>query len=450
MEKQMLRATLDAYRKRGVLKVCQKEVDPLYEMGAVLKYYQNEVPMLFERVKGYQMPVAGAVFGERSAYYDLMGMTPENRLFKMMAAVANPQPTRLLPNGPVKENIVTSRIDLQRMFPIPKFHEEDSSTYLTSGIVVLKDPETGQTHISVRRLQINGGNEVSVLVASPLAQQQYTQMEALNRPLEIAIVLGYDHSLLLASQISSEVYGVDKYQVDSALRGEPLELVKCHSVDLEVPAYAEIVLEGIMPPHKRKPEGPFGELMGYYGGVGPHPVAEIKTVMHRNQAIFLTAFPCREEHLSNGLIREMELYNAVKTMADVTDVNVTVSGGCRFHGVVAIRNARPGQAKSAILAALGSNKDLKHVVIVDDDVDIYSHDDVEWAIATRFQASHDLVVIPNAIGSGLDPSNSLRGVTDKMGLDATRPTDEQGNKFHRAVIPGYETIDIGRYFPGEN
>ena len=90
------------------------------------------------------------------------------------------------------------------------------------------------------------------------------------------------------------------------------------------------------------------------------------------------------------------------------------------------------------------------MVIVDDDVDIYSHDDVEWAIATRFQASHDLVVIPNAIGSGLDPSNSLRGVTDKMGLDATRPTDEQGNKFHRAVIPGYETIDIGRYFPGEN
>lgn len=450
MEKQMLRATLDALKARGDLKTCHVEVDPVYELGAVLKHYKNEVPILFEKVKGHRMPVAGALFGDRQMYYDLMGMTKEDRLFKMMAAVANPQATKMMNKGPVTENIVTSRIDLQRMFPIPKFHELDSSTYITSGIVVLKDPETKKTHISVRRLQINGGNEISVLAASPLAQQQYTDMEKLNKPLEIAVVLGYDHSLLLASQISSAIYGVDKYEVDSALRGEPLELVKCTSVDLEVPAYAEIVLEGIMPPHKRKEEGPFGELMGYYGGVAPHPIAEIKAVMHRSNPIFQVAFPCREEHLSNGLIREMELYGALKNIVDVVDVNVTMSGGCRFHAVASIRQKSSGQAKSAIITALGSNKDLKHVVIVDDDVDIYSHDAVEWAVATRFQAGQDLVVIPGAAGSVLDPSNGLRGVTDKMGLDATRPVGEQGDKFNKAVIPGYEMVKIERYFPNED
>ncbi len=450
MEKQMLRATLDALKIRGALKVCQVEVDPVFELGAVLKHYKNEVPILFEKVKGYKMPVAGALFGDRQTYYELMAMTRENRLFTMMNAVANPKPTKMVNKGPVMENIISSRIDLQRMFPIPKFHEQDSSTFITSGIVVLKDPETKKSHISVRRLQVNGGNEVSVLVASPLAHQQYAAMEKQNKPLEIAIVLGYDHSLLLASQISSAVYGVDKYEVDSALRGEPLELVKCRSVDLEVPAYAEIILEGIMPPGKRKMEGPFGELMGYYGGVAPHPVAEIKTIMHRNNPIFQTAFPCREEHLSNGMIREMELYGALKNIVDVVDVNVTVSGGARFHAVASVKQTASGQAKSAILTALGNNKDLKQVIIVDDDVDIYSHDSVEWAMASRFQASQDLVVIPNAVGSGLDPSNSLRGVTDKMGIDATRPLGEKGQTFYQAVIPGYETIKIDRYFPHED
>jgi 2,5-furandicarboxylate decarboxylase 1 len=422
-------------------------VNPEYELGAVLKYYKNEVPMLFEKIKGYRMPVAGALFGDRETYYDMMGMTKENRLFRMMEAVANPKPFRILEKGPVMEHVINGRINLQQLLPIPKFHEGDSSTYITSGIVALKDPDTGKTHISVRRLQINGGGEISVLAASPLAQRQYLQMEKLNKPLEIAVILGYDHCLLLASQISSEVYGIDKYEVDSALRGEPLELVRCKTVDLEVPAFAEIVLEGIMPPHKRKPEGPFGELMGYYGGVAQHPVAEIRCIMHRSQPVFQTAYPCREEHLANGFIREMELWAAVRNMADVVDVNVTVSGGCRFHAVVAIRKNREGDAKSAVLAALGSNRDLKHVVIVDEDVDIYSHDEVEWAIATRFQASRDLVVVPGAAGSGLDPSNALSGTTDKMGLDATKPLDDAGGKFEKAVIPGFEKINIAGYFP---
>lgn len=448
MERQMLRAALERLENDGKLLHCDREVDPKFELGAVLKHFNNEQPILFNKVKGSKISVVGAMFGKRDIYYDMINTNGKDRIFKMMDAVAHPKPTKLLAKGPIMENIITRNIDLQKMFPIPTFHGEDSSSYITAGIVVLKDPETGQRHISVRRLQVNGGNEISILVASPLAKSQYAFMESQNKPLEVAIILGYDYHLLLASQISAGTYGVDKYEVDSALRGEPLELVRCHSVNLEVPAFAEIVLEGIMPPSKRVEEGPFGELMGYYGERALHPIVQIKAIMHRNNPIFQTSFPCREEHLPNGLIREIELYSILKNLVDVKDVNVTVSGGCRFHAFVSINKRFEGDGKSAIIGALASSKDVKHVVIVDEDVDIFSHDDIEWAIATRVQGSRDMVIVPGALGSGLEPSHIQRGVTDKVGIDATKPLGEAGKGFKRAVIPGYESIDIEKYFPG--
>lgn len=448
MERQMLRASMQELEDRGQLLHCNKEVDPRFELGAVLKYFNNEQPILFNKVKGGKIPVIGAMFGNRNLYYQMIRATGEDRILKMMNAIANPKPTKLLTKGPVMENIITRNIDLSKMFPIPTFHGGDSSSYITAGIVVLKDPETGQRHTSVRRLQVNGGNEVNILVASPLAKSQYAFMENQNKSLEVAIILGYDYYLLLASQISSATYGVDKYEVDSALRGEPLELVKCKNVDLEVPAYAEIVLEGIMPPNKRVEEGPFGELMGYYGERALHPVVQVKTIMHRNNPIFQTSFPCREEHLANGLIREIELYGILKNLVDVKDVNVTVSGGCRFHTFISINKRSEGDGKSAIIGALASSNDVKHVVVVDEDVDIYNHDDMEWAIATRVQGSKDMVIVPCALGSGLEPSHVVRGVTDKVGIDATKPLGEAGKGFKRAIIPGYEKIDIEKYFPG--
>ena len=131
---------------------------------------------------------------------------------------------------------------------------------------------------------------------------------------------------------------------------------------------------------------------------------------------------------------------------DVRDVYVTEGGGYRFNAIVAIKQKRNGEAKSAIISALGLNKDLKQVVIVDDDVDIYREREIEWAITSRAQASHDLVIIPNALGSSLEPSHDIRGVTDKLGIDATKPIDSNG-KFDRAFIPGYDNIDINMYFP---
>ncbi len=449
MERQMFRKTLEKLRSSGRLWHCQKTVDPIYELGAVLDYYNSEQPMVFTQVKGHKVPVVGGVFGERQIYYDLMGMTREDRLQRIMDGIANPKPPKVLREGPVKENIITRNIDIGKMFPIPKSNGKDSERFITAGMLVVKDPETKKTYMAVRRFQINEKDEINALIsgASPLLLQHFKELEDRKEPMECALVLGYDAEYLLASQISSEKYGVDKYHVDSALRGEPLELVKCHSVDLEVPAFAEIVLEGHLVPNKRVEEGPFGELMGYYGEVAPNPVMKIQTVMHRNDPYFQHAFPSPEEHLSNGLIREAEVFSYVNNLVDARDVHVTVPGGCRFHAIVQIRKKHEGDPKTAIMGALASSKDIKHVVVVDEDIDIYNNRDVEIALASRVQAGKDLVVIQGALGSGLEASHVAQGHTDKIGIDATKPLGEKGKLFERAVIPGYEKIDIRQYFP---
>jgi len=447
LERQMLRYTLEQLRSMDELLVCDREVDAKYELGGVLKYFKNKKPILFNRIKGSTLKGVGGLYGNRELFYKLLNTTHEDRLFKLMEAIANPQPYRVVKSGPIKENIIKRNIDLPRLFPIPKYHEKDSSSYITAGVLVVKDPETKQYYTSIRRLQVNGGNKLSVLIASPKLTQDFLELEKQNKPLEVAIILGYDAYFLMASQISSATYGVDKYEIDSALRGEPLELVPCETVDLLVPAYSEIVLEGRIVPGVREMEGPFGELMGYYGKVAPHPIIEIDCVMHRNDPIFQIAFPCREEHMTIGLIREVELYNTMKNQVDVVDVNITEGGGYRYGAFASIRKKNPGDGKAAIISALGSNKEIKYVVIVDEDVDIFDLQDIEWAIASRAQASEDVVIIPGALGSSLEPSHDLRGVSDKIGIDATKPLGEVAEKFERAIVPGYEDIDIRKYFP---
>lgn len=441
----MLRYTLDSLKRNNQLLELNKEVDYIYEMGAVLKHFSNKQPILFNKVKNSDKRTIGGLYGNRDLFFDLMGYTKETRLEKMMEALVNPMPYRVVNNGPVKENIIRNNIDIMKILPVNKFNGLDSSSFITAGVLVVKDPETGKFHTSVRRLQVNKGNSLSALIGSFKLTHDFLEMERQGKSLEVAVVLGYDAPFLLASQYPSATYGVDKYELDSALRGEPLELVKCETNSILVPAYAEIVLEGRMVAGKRELEGPFGELMGYYGKQAPHPIIEVDAITHRHNAIYETAFPCEEEHLTNGLIREMELYYFMKNILDVRDVYVTEGGGYRFNAVVSINQSRKGEAKSAILIALGQNKDLKQVVIVDDDLDIYREREIEWAITSRAQAASDFVIVPGALGSSLEPSHDLRGISDKVGIDATKPIGDP--KFERAFIPGYENIDITKYFP---
>ena len=449
-EGQMLRGALARLEESGHLRVCKVPVDPKFELGAVLCYYDNQVPVLFTSVKGGKMPVAGAVFGNRGLFYTMLGTTQEGRIPKIMNALANPAKPRLLQDGPVRENRVTSGIDIGRLLPVPTSNQLDSGPFITAGILAYKDVETGKTHMAVRRFQVNRGASVNVLVspASPHLNAMLTECARQKRPLECAVILGYDACLLLSSQISSSKYGLDKYEVDSALRGQPLALVPCHTINFVVPAFAEIVLEGVIKPCKTGREGPFAELMSYYSEPADAPLIDITCVMHRNEPIFQHAFPCREEHLAYGMIKEAEIYAMLAHTVDVRDVNLTLGGGCRLHAVVSLKKRAAGDGKTAILGVLGCYKDIKHVVVVDEDVDIFDMMEVEAAIAGRFQAAHDLVRIHGALGSPLEPSHLEAGISDKLGLDCTKPLGDSRAHYVKAVIPEFDkkTFAIDRYF----
>lgn len=447
MANQMLRACLEPLQKKYGMLTCEVPVDPKFEVGGILEKLGNDQPVLFNKIKGHKMPIIGGMFGNREVFYEMTGTTRSERLYKYMDAMHKPIPPRLVEDGPVMEQIHLRNIDLGKLFPMPTFHELDSSSFITAGVMVVKDPEDGKIYTSIRRFQFNGGNNLSVLVTSPHLFGQIQKAKQLKKDFECAIVLGYDYPFCLASQLSTSLYGIDKYEYDGALRGEPLEVVKCKTIDLTVPSQAEIVIEGKIPWNEEAVEGPFGELMGYYGQVAKHPIMRVTAVMQRKDAIFQISAPCKEEHLSNGLIRDMEVFAHVARLVDVKDVNVTIGSGCRFHAVVSIKKKNPGDGKAAILAALGSSKDIKHVVIVDDDIDVFDYKDVEGAIASRVQASKDLVIIPGANGTGLDPSHLIEMTSDKVGIDATKPLGEAGHKFDKAIIPGYERIDLKKYFP---
>lgn len=447
METQMLRATLEKLKASKDMLICQQNVSSEYELGAILKHFNNKTPILFNSVDGAKKRAIGGLYGDRKIIYNLMGIDKETRIDKFISALVNPKDYKIVNDGPVRENIVKHNIDLKRFFPIPKFNEKDSARYITAGVLVVKDKEKNNYYTSIRRFQYLGGNKLSVLIASKKLMNDFLKMEKQNESMEVAIVLGYDAEFLLSSQYSTDLYGVDKYRIDSALRGEPLELVKCETVDLLVPAYCEIVLEGKIISGKREPEGPFGELMGYYGIEKPQPVIEINSIMYRNDPIFQIAFPCREEHVSNGLIREIELYTNLNKVVDVSDVYVTEGGGYRFNAVASIKKHNDGDGKSAIISGLGYNSELKQIVIVDDDVNIYDPQEIEWAITTRAQASNDFVIIKSALGSALEPSHTIRGTSDKVGIDATKPITGDIERFERTKIPGYDKIDINKYFP---
>ncbi|MBY0120498.1 UbiD family decarboxylase [Bacillus sp. S/N-304-OC-R1] len=431
-----MRALLDDWENKGILLRIKKEVDPRYELGAVVNTKNGRQPFLFEKVKGYQSQMAAGLGGDRDLVADSMGIHTSELIPKIIDSIVNPIPTTLKETGPVQENLVTGDFDLADLFPIPTFHAGDSGAYYVSGILVVKDITGTKRYTSIRRMQYLGGNRTNILITSPELLEQYSHFEKQREPMEIAVMFGVVPAVVLSSQISTHLYHTDKLNVAGALLGQSLDVVRCKTVDLEVLAEAEIVLEGRMLPHEREMEGPFGELAGYYGFRSPQPVVEISAVTYRNNAINQTIFPSSfEERLPMALVREATLLSTVRQVVpNIKAVHIPMGGVARYHAVIQIEKKSEGDGKQAALAAFASDKDLKHVVVVNDDVDIFDSDDVEWAIATRVQAASDVFIVPGAKGSPLESSHNLRGVSDKMGIDATYPIGEE-EMFRRTSIP---------------
>jgi 2,5-furandicarboxylate decarboxylase 1 len=234
-------------------------------------------------------------------------------------------------------------------------------------------------------------------------------------------------------------------EIAGALLGRPVEMVKCRTNRVRVQAHAEIVIEGRILPKLREPEGPFGEFPQYYGTRADREVIQVDAITHRSNPIFHTIVGGGIEHLLLGAIpREATLLQHLqRSFPSVRDVRLTRGGTCRYHLAVKIDKTSPGEAKNIIMGAFGGHYDIKQVVVVDMDVDIDDPNEIEWAVATRFQADRDLVVVSGAQGSKLDPS-SADGVSAKMGLDATKPLSTEPMVFKRIHVKGIENVDLGR------
>lgn len=442
------RQQVDFLESRGDLVRVEREVDPVFEVAAVAKHLDPGPAVLFENVKGHDMPVVIGTDGDRRRIAASIGVSPLDLAERYAEAISDPIVPVVVDDGPIKEVIRHKDIDLMSEFPILTHYERDGGPYLTTGVVVAEDPERGIRNLSYHRLQVTGPDEMRGLIVPRHLRQMVETAESENRPVPVAIVIGLDSAERLAAATwgSAIPLGFDELSIAGALKGRPEEIVHCETVPVHVPANAEIVIEAEILPHIRKDEGPFAEFTGNYGPMSENEVFQVKAITRREMPLVqsLVAFTS-EHHNLLGMPYEPVVLKTLRGVLPNTEAVHITAGGCgKFHAVVRIKKRHEGDGKDAIIAALHAVRDIKQVVVVDDDVDPFDAKDVEWAIATRFRADQDLLVITGAKGNELDPSTFGTAITSKMGLDATKPLGEAG-RFEKVRVPGIDEIDISAY-----
>ncbi|HEY7416856.1 MAG TPA: UbiD family decarboxylase domain-containing protein, partial [Ktedonobacteraceae bacterium] len=264
----------------------------------------------------------------------------------------------------------------------------------------------------------------------------FSRLEAQGQDLPVALIIGLPPAYLLASQAVLP-FGVDEAGIGGGLLRQPLPMVRSPRYGILVPASAEYLLEGRVLARQRGPEGPFGEFPRTYGPTSDKPLLEIDDIFHRSNPIFQTILPASKEHMLLGAIpREASIYSAIgHVSSNIRDVVLTFAGGSRYHVVISMTPRRKGEAKNVLVAAFAGFTEIKRVVVVDEDVDISSAEEVEWAIATRVQPHRDVVIIEDALGSPLDPSAGEGGQTSKWGIDATIPVGANRERYERIRTP---------------
>ncbi|MFY9921905.1 MAG: UbiD family decarboxylase [Mycobacterium sp.] len=436
-----LRDWLDHLAARDRLAVIKPNADLRFEVAAYAKRLDGVRATLFPKPSGHTIPVVSGLTSNRGWMAEAMGVEPQELLARFQEAASNPLPSQEVSDAPVQE-IVHRQVDLLKQLPVPTHNEHDGGPYISAGLMIARNPKTGKQNVTIHRCQVTGPNRIGVLLL-PRHTHAYLQMaEEAGTPLDVAIVVGVDPLTLLASQAIVPL-DHDELEIAGALQGRPLPVVKCVTSEVRVPAEAEIVIEGRILPGVREPEGPFGEFPQYYGPRADREVMEVVAVTHRKDAIFHTIVGGGLDHQLLGAIpKEATLLTHLRrSFPNVLDVHLSPGGVMRYHLFVKLKKTQEGQAKNVIMGAFAGSFDLKHVIVVDDDVDIHNPTEVEWAMATRFQADRDLLIVPESQGSKLDPSNR-DGVGAKMGIDATKPVDAAEMVFKRIRVPGEDKIDV--------
>lgn len=442
---QDFREFLGHLEAEGKLLRVKKEVDVRFEIAAgIRKASDTDGPaLLFEKVKGFPgWEVAGGIFATQKLLALAIGLPmaadEESILHRYLECDEKQIKPRLVASGPVKEIIIKGEdVDLSQL-PIPVYSSLDSGPYLAAGIEMAKHPDTGAPNASIHRRMVLDKNHTSILAKG---HQHLGRMiraaEEKGQGLGIATVLGADPVLAIASQVEVP-YGVDEAAVAGAFRGEPLEMVKCETIDVEVPANAEVVIEGVTIPGEHALDGPFGEFPGnYFTLIGEPrtetPLIKVTAITMRKNPIFqamLTGLPhpMTENHILKKWVLAAATYREAVKLADIKTVNASF-GGAGLHHIIAIKKKDDQEPKQLLDTLLHSLRRPRYIVIVDDDINVYDPVEVEWAIATRVRADQDIVIIPPGVIK-----------FPRWGIDATMPMADR-KWYQKISIPGAERVD---------
>ena len=434
-----LRRFLAWAEAEGRLARIERPVDPRLEMARLIHARQGQ-PLLFTDPQRPGWQVAAGVCAQREHFAWALGTGAAGIVPRLIEALRRPSPATQTDEAPCQE-VIDRAPNLDRL-PILKHLPDDGGPYITAAVAIIRDPDYGRNACFHRLMQAGPRSFTARIVEGRGTDTAWRKAVAAGRDLDIAICLGAPIHVLLAAAMSP-AKGIDELAIANQLA--PTPLARCLTVDLEVPAECEAVLEGRITAHLAD-EGPFIDLTETWDIVRSQPVIQIGCLTHRRDPIYHALLPGGLEHkLLMGLPREPTLFQAVAEVADCRAVNITSGGMNWLHAVVQIATHGPEDGRRAIEAAFRGHSSLKHVVIVDNDVDLYDPAAVEWAIATRFQADQDLVVLPDQPSSSLDPSAKLapgqKARSAKMGLDATIPwVDRTGRPLSKAERDGFYKV----------
>jgi UbiD family decarboxylase len=423
--------------KREALIPVGQAVDPTLELARVM-FALDGRPVLFRRLSDHPgWRALSGMCAQRETFAVALGCTVRQLIGRMAAAMERPAAPPVMESGPCQA--VVQPLDLRRL-PIPRYHPDDGGPYVTAGVTVVKDPDLGR-NICFHRLMLLDERRFAARVVE--GRGTHTALTKVGEGLPVAIAVGAPIQVLLAAAMSP-AKGVDELSIAHALA--PTPLARCQTVPLEVPAEAELILEGRITGAVAD-EGPFPDLTGTMDHVRQQPVVEIERITHRRDPVFHALLPGGMEHKNlMGMPREPTIFAAVNEVCRCSGAYITPGGMSWLHAVVQIDKRDEGDGMRAIQAAFDGHSSLKHVVVVDADVDLYDPSDVEWAIATRFQADQDLMLLGDQPGSSLDPSGSQipgqKSRTAKMGLDATAPLGDARRDYERVA---YRAVDLKRY-----
>ena len=434
-----MRDFVEEGEKLGLVKRIKAEVDWNLELSHIAKLNEETAgpALLFENVKGYTTPVITSVCTTTQRLALIMGQPADSRLSDLYAAWARlgeaTIPPKWVDKAPCKENIITGKdIDLFK-FPVPKFYPLDGGRYFgTAHFFITKDPETGWVNLGTYRAQLLEKDKLGTqFIKGKHSDLMLKKYQAMKKPMPVAVVVGCDPLLFILGAARVSAF-TSEYDVAGGIRGEAVEVVKGETVDLPIPAHAEIVVEGEVDPNKFMDEGPFGEYTGYYSGVGTDPrnFVDVKCITHRNNPIFWGTTVGRavtDTHMTMALSYGATLWQQLLAMKipGLKSVYCPPEGSGRFLAIISMKQMYPGHVDQVLTAAISTEMGaygLKTVIVVDEDIDSWDIPRVMYALSFRFQPNRSQV-IKRGRSTPLDPSLPIeaRDITGRLLLDATIP-----------------------------